>query len=76
MCICDYLQNDEGAPLMCFNLTSNAWELHGLLSYHSNCGRSHHPAIFASLTYAPIHRWLTNNIGLHYTGTNSNNHRI
>ncbi|KAF5269253.1 hypothetical protein FQR65_LT02554 [Abscondita terminalis] len=55
--------NDEGAPLMCFSDISNTWELRGLLSYHANCGRSRHPALYSSIT-EDTRQWISNTTGL------------
>lgn len=59
-------QNDEGAPLMCFSDTAGTWELHGLLSYHGNCGRNRHPALYSSID-AESRKWILNTIGLKVT---------
>ncbi|KAK4879292.1 hypothetical protein RN001_007438 [Aquatica leii] len=55
--------NDEGAPLMCFSDASNTWELRGLLSYHANCGRSRHPALYSSIN-KDTRQWISHTIGL------------
>ena len=57
--------NDEGAPLMCFSEVSNTWELHGLLSYHANCGRTHHPALYSSINNE-ARNWISNVTGIQF----------
>lgn len=47
---------------MCFSETTNIWELQGILSYHGNCGRSHHPSIYTSIS-SDIRLWISNVIG-------------
>jgi len=53
-------QNDEGAPLMCIN-EEGVWELQGLLTYHSHCGRGLHPSIFISVS--PLRQWIDLTVG-------------
>lgn len=55
-------QNDEGAPMMCYSNSNNVWELHGILSYHGNCGRRPQPVIYNSL-FGEIKNWIINTIG-------------
>ncbi|XP_071443070.1 transmembrane protease serine 5-like [Hetaerina americana] len=52
--------NDEGAPLMCVS-EGGIWELQGVLSYHSNCGRGYHPSIFSSVT--SVREWVRRVVG-------------
>ncbi|KAJ9589246.1 hypothetical protein L9F63_017545 [Diploptera punctata] len=52
--------NDEGAPLMCVS-EGGVWELQGVLSYHSNCGRGYHPSIFSSIT--AVRGWVEKTVG-------------
>ncbi|XP_068086378.1 uncharacterized protein [Anabrus simplex] len=52
--------NDEGAPLMCIS-EGGVWELQGVLSYHSNCGRGYHPSIFSSIT--AVRSWVEKTVG-------------
>ncbi|KAG8238853.1 hypothetical protein J437_LFUL018678 [Ladona fulva] len=52
--------NDEGAPLMCVS-EGGIWELQGVLSYHSNCGRGYHPSIFSSIT--AVKDWMKEIVG-------------
>ncbi|XP_046392051.1 uncharacterized protein LOC124160273 [Ischnura elegans] len=52
--------NDEGAPLMCVS-NVGIWELQGVLSYHSNCGRGYHPSIFSSVT--SVRDWIGRVVG-------------
>lgn len=47
---------------MCFDEERNSWELHGILSHHDNCGRSHHPSIYTTIN-SDIRLWITNVIG-------------
>lgn len=54
--------NDEGAPLMCFNDDSDQWQLEGILSYHGNCGKRPHPAIYNSIT-SNISTWIRRTVG-------------
>lgn len=56
------LQNDEGAPLMCFDEKKSSWELHGILSYHGNCGRRPQPTIYSAMSEQLIH-WITKTVG-------------
>lgn len=56
------LQNDEGAPLMCFSDTTYSWELQGLLSHHDNCGSNKHPAIFTAIE-PKLKSWIINTVG-------------
>lgn len=53
-------QNDEGAPLMCYS--EDSWQLHGLLSYHGNCGRRPQPAIYSGMTEKLMH-WIVQTVG-------------
>ncbi|PSN42124.1 hypothetical protein C0J52_19796, partial [Blattella germanica] len=53
-------KNDEGAPLMCVS-EGGVWELQGVLSYHSNCGRGYHPSIFSSIT--AVRGWVEKTVG-------------
>lgn len=55
-------QNDEGAPLMCHVESSGQWRLEGTLSYHGNCGKRPHPAIYNSIT-SSISNWIRNTVG-------------
>ncbi|XP_069682379.1 uncharacterized protein [Periplaneta americana] len=52
--------NDEGAPLMCVS-EGGVWELQGVLSYHSNCGRGYHSSIFSSIT--AVRSWVEKTVG-------------
>uniref|UniRef100_A0A1B6DTY3 Peptidase S1 domain-containing protein n=2 Tax=Clastoptera arizonana TaxID=38151 RepID=A0A1B6DTY3_9HEMI len=52
--------NDEGAPLMCMS-EGGVWELQGVLSYHSNCGRGYHPSIYSSVS--AVRNWLEKTVG-------------
>uniref|UniRef100_A0A182UJ58 Scavenger receptor class A n=1 Tax=Anopheles melas TaxID=34690 RepID=A0A182UJ58_9DIPT len=54
--------NDEGAPLMCYLDGSSQWQLEGILSYHGNCGKRPHPAIYNSIT-SNISTWIRNTVG-------------
>lgn len=54
--------NDEGAPLMCHIESSGQWRLEGTLSYHGNCGKRPHPAIYNSIT-SSISNWIRNTVG-------------
>lgn len=56
-------QNDEGSPLMCSNENS-VWELQGVLSYHSNCGRGHHPSVFSSISN--VRFWIERTVGSYF----------
>ena len=55
--------NDEGSPLMCSNENS-VWELQGVLSYHSNCGRGHHPSVFSSISH--VRSWIKRTVGSYF----------
>ncbi|XP_075236537.1 uncharacterized protein LOC142333391 [Lycorma delicatula] len=55
--------NDEGAPLMCVT-EGGIWELQGILSYHSNCGRGYHPSIFSSISAA--RKWIEKTVNSHF----------
>lgn len=55
-------QNDEGAPLMCHIQSNGQWRLEGILSYHGNCGKRPHPAIYNSIT-SSISNWIRNTVG-------------
>ncbi|XP_063223858.1 uncharacterized protein LOC134531825 isoform X2 [Bacillus rossius redtenbacheri] len=52
--------NDEGAPLMCIS-EGGVWELQGVLSFHGNCGRGEHPAIFSSVRSS--RGWIERTVG-------------
>lgn len=56
------LQNDEGAPLMCFSDENSSWELQGILSSHQNCGKNSLPAIYTNINSKSIREWIVNTI--------------
>jgi hypothetical protein len=45
---------------MCIN-EEGVWELQGLLTYHSHCGRGLHPSIFISVS--PLRQWIDLTVG-------------
>lgn len=55
-------QNDEGAPLMCFDEKKSSWNLHGILSYHGNCGRRPQPTIYSAMSKQLLH-WIAKTVG-------------
>lgn len=61
-CLLLCLQNDEGAPLMCFSDDKNTWELQGILSHHENCGRNRHPSVYTTMN-SRIQEWIFNTTG-------------
>lgn len=62
LCFSPFFQNDEGAPLLCLSDSTATWELQGILSYHDNCGKTNHPAIYTAIS-SKIKSWVTNTIG-------------
>lgn len=56
------LQNDAGAPLICYSDTKSAWEVKGVLSYHSGCRRHPQPNVYSRLT-GMLLDWITNTVG-------------
>lgn len=47
---------------MCYLDGSGQWQLEGILSYHGNCGKRPHPAIYNSIT-SNISTWIRNTVG-------------
>lgn len=47
---------------MCYIEPSEQWRLEGILSYHGNCGKRPHPAIYNSIT-SNISTWIRNTVG-------------
>lgn len=47
---------------MCHAESTGQWLLEGILSYHGNCGKRPHPAIYNSIT-SGISSWIRNTVG-------------
>lgn len=47
---------------MCYDEEKSLWELHGILSYHGNCGRRPQPTIYSAMSKQLIH-WIAKTVG-------------
>lgn len=56
------LQNDKGAPLMCYSVKLANWQVHGILSYQGNCGGRPQPNVYNSLA-RNVSTWIVNTVG-------------
>jgi len=49
---------------MCVKEEEGAWKLHGMLSYHSSCGRGPKPSIFSNIM--TVKKWIEQTTGTDY----------
>lgn len=47
---------------MCFSNRTSSWTLHGILSYHGNCGRRPQPAVYSGMSRELLN-WIVSTVG-------------
>lgn len=55
-------ENNEGAPLSCYNENNKKWSVQGFISYHGGCGRRPQATVYSLIT-DNIMKWIVNKIG-------------